>query len=535
MTDAHDATVWGALASRAQARPDEEFLKVGDGEWQTYGQLAATAEHLAAGMSAAGVRPGDRVAVLSANRAEVVDVVFGCARLGAIEVPLNYHLKGDFLRYQLEDCSPQAIVCDAEGRALVGGFLAEHPDIISVVLDGEPGPADVAFAALAATGTPAPEAKVAAPDIASIVYTSGTSGLPKGCMLSNGYMYAGGKVVSAVDWVVPGDRMLVAFPHFHVSFLVNSLMSALTNDAQLVYLTEFHASTFMRDAREVGATMIWGLGAMAMAILSRPEDPADLVPTLRMSAMIPLHPERQLEYERRFGGVMNCEAYGQTEANPIVITAPGDPDRDRTASGKPSPLYELRIVDDLDNEVPQGEPGEIVLRPRRPFATFSGYWGKPEATAATFRNLWHHTGDLGFLDDRGRLRFLDRKKDSVRRRGENVSCFELEIAIAQHASVAAVAVTGVPSPLGEDDIKASIVTVNGDPLEPAELFDFFRTSLPYFAIPRYLEFTTHLPSTATGKIRKEQLREEGIHPGLIDLNALGLVVSRDERRTGASV
>jgi crotonobetaine/carnitine-CoA ligase len=307
-------------------------------------------------------------------------------------------------------------------------------------------------------------------------------------------------------------------------------MSALVNGASLVHEPVFHASTFMRRAAEEGATMIWGLGTMAMAILAQPPAVGDQDNTVRLSAWCPLHPDRQLEFQERFGGVVNSEAYGQTEAVPIVIESADQPSRLPFVVGRPSELYEVRIVDEQDHELPAGQIGEIVVRPRRADGMFSGYWGKPEASLAAFRNLWHHTGDLGKLDEQQRLTFVDRAKDAVRRRGENVSCFELELAIGQHPIVLQAAATAVPAALGEDDIKISIICHPGDVPGPEEWFGFFRDQLPYYAIPRYVDIRASFPLTATGRVRKEALRTEGVHGSLWDLERLGLMVPREQRR-----
>jgi crotonobetaine/carnitine-CoA ligase len=205
--------------------------------------------------------------------------------------------------------------------------------------------------------------------------------------------------------------------------------------------------------------------------------------------------------------------------------------RKRGTLGRPSPHLEVKLVDDEDVEVPPGTVGEIVLRPRDPNATYSGYWNKPEATVAAWSNLWHHTGDSARADADGFYTFVDRKKDCLRRRGENVSSFELEAAIATHPDITAVAVCGVPSPLGEDDIKACIVWTPPSPPTPDELFTFFKDSLPYFAIPRFVELRASLPVTAaTGRVTKHVLRAEGITPSTWDLEELGFSVARADRR-----
>jgi len=526
------AALGEVLGRLAAERPDFPFIKVGTGPWCTYRQLDQASDRVAAGLAEIGVAPGDRVALVCGNRLETVELLFACGKLGAIHTPLNYHLRGEFLRYQLTDCAATTLVTDGPGAAAAAPLLGQTSVRRWVALDeAGSGPAGaVPYQRLRSSAAQVPRAGVRPADIVSIIYTSGTTGYPKGCMLSHGYHVNVGASVRAVGWVVPDDRMFTAFPHFHTSFQINALMSALVNGASLVQEPVFHASAFMRRAAEEGATMIWGLGTMAMAILAQPPSARDRDNTVRLSAWCPLHPGRQLEFQERFGGVVNSEAYGQTEAVPIVIESAGQPSRLPFVVGRPSELYEVRIVDELDHELPAGQVGEIVVRPRRPDCMFSGYWGKPEASLAAFRNLWHHTGDLGKLDEQQRLTFVDRAKDAIRRRGENVSCFELELAIGQHSMVAQAAATAVPAPLGEDDIKISIICHPGDVPGPEEWFGFFRDQLPYYAIPRYVDIRELFPLTATGRVRKEALRAEGVHGGLWDLQSLGLMVPREQRR-----
>lgn len=191
----------------------------------------------------------------------------------------------------------------------------------------------------------------------------------------------------------------------------------------------------------------------------------------------------------------------------------------------------VKLFDDEDREVPVGEVGEFVMRPDRPNMMFQGYWANPEATLQVSQNLWHHTGDLGRMDEDGFFYFVDRKKDSMRRRGENVSSFELEQALERHPSIGAVAAHPVPSDLTEDDIKVCIVLEPGEEPTAEDLFEFFRTSLPYYAIPRYVEFLPELPANAVGRIQKFKLRERGVTPETLDFEKLGLIVDRGQRRT----
>ena len=525
-------TIAEELRHHVATHGHEEFVRVGDGPPLSYAELEVRASAVGGGLQRLGVMKGDRVAVLCTNRQEAIELVFACAFIGAVEVPLNYHLRGEFLKYQIQDAEPTVVVVDGPGYAMLVESGVALNSFAVVLLDDDPRISDARAAAYPelASGEACARANVTLSDVSSILYTSGTTGLPKGCMLTHGYMTASAAVLGSVGWMQPGDRVMTAFPHFHASFHMNVLMSALVNGACVLYEPQFHASAFMRRARENRATVVWGLGAMGVAILAQPTRQDDRVETLRLSIWSGLHLDDQPRFEERFGGQMCCEVYGQTEVNPIAISSVDDPDRKPGTLGHISELYEIAIVDSEDRPVEPGAVGEIVVRPRGPHMMFAGYWRRPEETLHTMRNLWHHTGDLVRLDEGSRVVFVDRKKDAVRRRGENVSCFELETAIARHPEIAVVAVSAIPSPMGDDDIKVSIVPRTGGDIPLEGLFEFFQSTLPYYAVPRYVEFRDALPMTATGRVRKEQLREEGVHNGLMDLESLGLVVPRDARR-----
>jgi crotonobetaine/carnitine-CoA ligase len=246
--------------------------------------------------------------------------------------------------------------------------------------------------------------------------------------------------------------------------------------------------------------------------------------------MIPFTPEQQEAFLERFGATVLSQLYGQTECGAITYARLSQP-RALGSIGKPAPYLDVRLYDDDDREVPTGEIGEIVVRPKVPNALYLGYWQKPDATLNMWKNLWHHTGDYGRADAEGFITFVDRKKDALRRRGENVSSQELERAIAGHPKIGEAAVHGIPSPMTEDDIKVCIVLANADDAPtPDELFDFFKQVLPYFAIPRYVEILPELPKNATLRVMKHLLRERGVNDRTWDLEAMGFGVSPGERR-----
>lgn len=528
-------TVDEALTRRAATAPGEDFVRVGDSPWLTAGELDRRTSALAHGLRALGIEPGDRIATILPNRIEVVELLFAIAKLGAVQVPLNYWLKGEFLRHQLEDCGARVLVVDGAGMTAAAPVLKSTPVELVIPLDGD-GPASgvhvVPYADIPGEGDRFDAYASRPGTLLSILYTSGTTGLPKGCMLSTGYFSYAGRSYGQRGWVVPGDRLFTAWPMFHTSGQLNALMPALFNGASVYFDTEFHASTYVTSAREVGATALFGVGFMGQAILAQPPSDADIESRFRLAIWIPMPEDRQLEFERRFNTPVLSEGYGQTEIVPITASAVAGP-RKRSTTGQVVPTVEVRILDAAGNELPAGEVGEITARPLDPDAMFLGYWRNAEATVEAWKGLWHHTGDTGYVDADGFITFVDRKKDAVRRRGENVSSFQLEMAISAHPVVSAVAVTAVPSELGDDDIKASVVLHEGTELNPAEFFQFLKQTVPYYAIPRYVDIRITLPLNAIGRVMKQVLRDEGVTESMIDFEVRGYTVPRAERRGSA--
>jgi carnitine-CoA ligase len=363
----------------------------------------------------------------------------------------------------------------------------------------------------------------------SILYTSGTTGMPKGCMLPHGWYMNGSRVSSEMVEYVTDDVLFTALPLFH-AWAQGIVMGALVHHLTAWVDPIFSVTRLLDRFIETDASVFTGVGAMGMAMLGAPPSENDRAHRLRCALMIPFTPEQQEAFKQRFGATVLSQLYGQTECGAITYARLSEP-RNLGSIGRPAPYLDVRLHDDDDAEVSTGEIGEIVVRPKVANAIYQGYWRKPEATVDAWRNLWHHTGDYGRADAEGFITFVDRKKDALRRRGENVSSQELERAIAGHSKIAEAAVHAVPSPMTEDDIKACIVLASADEtIQPAELFDFFKQVLPYFAIPRYVEILPELPKNATLRVMKHLLREKGVTENTWDLEAMGFRMGRDERR-----
>jgi carnitine-CoA ligase len=523
---AHAGTVDAVFRERLLREPGAPFVRFGQ-TWFTLAELDERSDRLAAGLARLGVGQGDHVAWMMSNRVETVEILLAVSKLGAVQVPLNYWLKGPLLEYQLRDCGAAALIVDGPAYQATAGLLGQAGIVTVVHVDDAP-PGSVPYGDLT-SGTGLTSRTPAEPSsLLSILYTSGTTAAAKGCMLSSGYYVSVARAFGDYRWVVPGDRLYSAFAMFHTSGQMLSFTSALVNGASIAFASEFHASTFMSEAAEAGATMLIGVGSMANLILAQPPKSEDSARGFRLAFFAPLPTGAQQEFERRFSTPVTAEAYGQTECVPVTIS-PLDR-RKRDTAGRVAPLLEVRVVDDSDREVETGTTGEVVVRPRVPNVMYSGYWAKAQETVDAWRNLWHHTGDVGRIDSDGYLTFVDRKKDVIRRRGENISSITIEEVIRGIAAVHDVAVCAVPSALGDDEIKACIVLTVDGRLSPREFFDSVRDRLPYFAIPRYVQIRGELPVNSIGRVMKHELKKEGVPASAWDLVAAGLVVPRQERR-----
>ncbi len=525
-----ERVVPAVLRRQIAARPDQEFIRCG-GEWMTFGAVDDRSRRLAAGLAALGVGRGDRIATVMPSRSEFVDVFYAAARLGAVVVPINAYLKGQFLRYQLVDCLPKVVFCDDAGLQACMPHLAEAGVEHVVVVDAlNSVPAGNVHAIdEIRLDEDSPDASIEPSDLLAISYTSGTTGMPKGCMLSHGYYTSMPAAFFEAGWFELGsERLMTSTP------VINAGGHALLNMIGLmggiaVSYAEFHASTYLDLARKDNISFLFGTGLPGMAMLAQAPRPDDADNPLRCASFMPLPPAKQQEFAQRFNVTVLEGSYGQTEVVPVTV-APVASHRPETCGRVVSSL-EVAVVDEHDELVPDGAVGEIVVRPRGPLSTFSGYWGRPADTLATWRSLWHHTGDSGRLDAEGYLIFVDRIKDAIRRRGGmNVSSYELEMSLAQHPKIDVVAAYAVPSEMTEDEIMVALVLKPQAELTPAEFFEFARAELPYFAIPRYVEIRQELPLNAMRRVMKDRLRAAGVTESAWDLETLGFHLTRSERR-----
>ena len=494
----------------------------------TYAEMDQRSDALAAGLAQLGVGRGERVAMLAPNRTELLELFYGVAKTGAAQVPLNAFLKGEFLAHQLRQSRSSVLVTDAAGRDALAPLRSQLPNLRTVVMLDDAEGDEVPYSTLITHGHTPPQVQVSADDTMSILYTSGTTGLPKGCVASHGYYCRSGGLIGQALEVTEDDILFAGLPLFHAGARLVTVTQPLVYGIPAYLQTTFSARGYFPGAKRVGATLMIAVGAMGAAILATEPSPADRDHKVTRIMCAPLSLQAQATFRQRFGVEPWVDIFGQTECMPTTLTPLSSDRRDPDGCGLPAPDLEVALLDDGGNVLEGEATGEICLRPKTPYAMFDGYFQQPEATLEAFRGLWYHTGDYGQRLPSGALAFVDRKKDSLRRRGENVSSVELEQAIDRHPAVVESAVHAVPSKLVEDDIKACIVVSSH--IEPAELFAFFKNHLPYFAIPRYVEILDALPRNGVGRVMKHKLREAGITPNTWDFDGMGLTVAKKERR-----
>ncbi|MDX6471903.1 MAG: carnitine-CoA ligase [Gaiellaceae bacterium] len=503
------------LERRAAEQPEGEFVVYGEESW-TFGAVEAAAARIAGGLAGLGIAHGTRVGLFLPNCAEFVNAYFAAAKLGAPTVPINTAYRGYMLEYVLNDTACRFLIVDASYLDRIREALPKLESLECVIvrgeLDGAPELEGVRTIALAdVDGDPvATRPEVAFDDVSCIIYTSGTTGPSKGVPLTNGHSVAKAIEVIRLCEVTEDDCIYAPVPLFHSFALQRGVVTAVVSGCRCALRERFSASGYWDDVRRLGATVGFCVFTIPQILKKAPPSPSDRDHPLRCL----YNARHDPEFAERFG-IKLLEGYGLTEAGVAIYGRPGETTPPGSC-GRVSEDWEVRLVDDRDRDVPQGEPGEIVIRPRYPALIMPGYLNKPEATVAAWRNLWFHTGDLATVDADGFYTFQDRKKDAIRRRGENVSSWEVEQVLREHDAVAEAAAVPYPSPLGEDDVRVVVTLNEGTQLTAEELLAFCTERLPEFMVPRYVEFRDELPRTPTGRVEKYRLREEGLGAGAHD-------------------
>jgi crotonobetaine/carnitine-CoA ligase len=513
-----------AMLTRQAARyPERILLRTGGVEW-SFARGLEIAGGMAARLAEAGVRAGDRVAILCGNGPQILEAYLGCAWLGAVATPINVASRGAQLEHILGNCGARLGVVEAELAPQIFAAAREAPLRRLWIVGETPAEASPGFQVdpMPAPGAPAPPARSQPGDTVAILYTSGTTGPSKGVCCPQAQYFWWAAHTAALLGLGEGERLLTTLPLFHTNAL-NAFYQALLTGSTLIVEKRFSVSDFLPSLRRAEATATYLLGAMVPMLLSRPPSPEEREHSARVALAPGVPAEHHEAFTRRFG-IALVDGYGATESNFVIGDRAGD-QRPGTM-GRLRPGFSARVVDAEDNPVADGEAGELLLRADDPFAFNAGYFAMPDKTVEAWRNLWLHTGDRVVREADGRFRFLDRLKDAIRRRGENISSYEVEQVLLAHPAIAQAAAFPVKSELAEDEVMAALVLRAGASVTPLELLDYCAPRMPYFAVPRYLEFVAALPTTENGKVQKFKLRERGVGPDTFDSVAAGYKVRR---------
>ncbi|WP_156992168.1 ATP-dependent acyl-CoA ligase [Paraburkholderia oxyphila] len=517
-------TVPALLKARASAMGEAPLFSDRATQWSGADALEA-ASRRAGALQAAGIRQGDRVALMCSNRVEFMEIVLGCGWLGAVVVPINTASRGMQLQHILANSGARLLVAESSltGALATLELSALALENVWLIDDGK------AAASLPLACEPMPpladavEASNIGPgDTLAILYTSGTSGLSKGVVCPHAQFYWWGVYAALHIGITRADILYTVLPLFHTNAL-NSFFQALVSGASLIVDTRFSASRFFSSLIETGATVTYLLGAMVPILLSKPPTDAERAHKVRI-ALAPGVPEQFLSDFTARSGIELLEGFGSTETN--CVLGRGLADQRPGWMGRVAEGFEALVVDEHDQPVADGQPGELLLRATEPYAFATGYFGMPEKTVEAWKNLWFHTGDRVVRDADGYYRFVDRLKDAIRRRGENISSYEVEQTLLSHPDIETAAVYAVRSELAEDEVMAAVVLRAGSTLTPEMLVAHCEPRLAYFAIPRFIEFMVDLPKTENGKIQKYRLRERGTGIDTWDREAAGYQLKR---------
>jgi carnitine-CoA ligase len=505
-------SVASVLDRRAEQYPDRVMMSI-DGVDVTFEQMRRRSCATALTLQDLGVGPGDGVALFAGTCPEWVYFWLGAGRIGAVAAAVNTANKGDFLLHALRLSQAKVVVTDAERQPRVAEVADQLPGLASIVLQANSldAGADEVAGHVGDVG-----------DTGSLFFTSGTTGPSKAVATTWHYLFTTAATAAAAWEFGAGEALWTAMPLFHLSAAPVVLAPMLVGGTT-VLASAFHPASVWDEVRACGAVGFVGAGAMVSMLMQQPPDPRDAELPLRFISAAPIAAEAYRDIEKRY----HCRIvtmYGMTEAFPIAVKGVGE-DGVPGTSGRPNPDFDVQIVDADGAPLPAGTVGEIACRPRYPHVMSEGYLN-PSDHAVVPHPEWFRTGDLGVLDSDQNLTYVDRVKDSLRRRGENISSVEVETVVTRHPAVLEAAVVGVPSDLGEDDILLFVTVRPGSDLDYAELLDFCGARMPYFSVPRYVEIVGELPKTVIGRMRKDVLRAQGVGPAAWDRETHGYIVSR---------
>ncbi len=521
-----DPTGWvlpHILTCRAKAHPDRPYIRFGDGNWTTYGEINARANRIANALIARGLYKGECVSTLMPNSVDQVALWFGILRAGGVQSPINLAYRGDFLSWVINLPQSRFLVIsddllDRLDHVADDLPVLEHVFVWSSGAPHGPNPrvAFEPFDVLDAAPDTDPGVEVTWVDDARVMFTSGTTGRSKGVIKQHASDYFSGRTYNNVCGVTEDDIFYTCLPLFHSNAQVLNCYPALIVGARVQLSARYSSNNFWREVTECGATILNTVSAMNYFIWNTPPGDYDRAHSVTRIMAMPAPTDIYHEFKERFG-IRWHEGYGLTETGMVTYVPPGV--EKPGSCGQASPGFEVSVVQaDTDLPVPNGTSGEIVVDMKLPNIVMRTYAGMPEKTAEDFKNLKLHTGDLGQMDDDGYLYFMDRMKDYIRRRGENVSSMEVERIVASHPGVLEAAAVGVAASEGagaEQEILICVVPRGGVP-DLHELLTYCADKMPYFAVPRYVRILEHLPKTPTERVRKVELRDMGLGDDVYD-------------------
>jgi crotonobetaine/carnitine-CoA ligase len=520
------------IEDRAERCGDKAFLQFEEGKEFTYREVNGTVNRIANGLRKLGVEKGDKIALFLSNSLECVYLWFGVSKASAIDVPINLANKGGFLSHQINDSESKAIIIDRELIPRLKFIENDLPRLEKVIVCSNSTRIEempklrfdvIDYEELIGNTADCPNVIIKANEPQTIIYTSGTTGSAKGVVDPHAKIcHSALEYIEAIR-ATEEDVFYTCLPVFHANARILCIYPAMLLGTKVVIYERFSASRFWEQIRKAKATVFNSLGAMANFIYNQPRKDDDNDNPVRVCAAFPMPAAIYEDFQKRYN-LKVVEGYGLTE---VAIITYNPYDKPKIGScGKETKSFEVRVVDENDFPVPPGTGGEIVARGRIPWVTSLGYWNMPEKTVELMRNHFYHTGDRGYLDKEGYMYFVDRMKDYIRRRGENISSFEIERVVNAHPKVAESAAVSVKSELSEDEVKIVVVLRKGEKLPPEQLLAFCEERMPYFAVPRYVELAESLPKTPNEKIQKSKLREAGISTHTWDREKAGYKVKK---------
>jgi crotonobetaine/carnitine-CoA ligase len=508
----------------------------------TYAELNRRTNGIANAFVELGLAPGDSVASFCDNCLETVEYWLGASKGGVVYGAVNSHYRGEFLRHPLALADAKVVLTERELLPMLAAVAGDLPELRHVLIREDGSDREAALppsvhVASAEEFCLQESASLDRPYEASpfetnqILFSAGTTGESKGVIASHRYLLSSAEVCFRIKGGTSDDIQYTPLPLFHGNAMLQSVLGPLIHGAKGCVDRKFSVTRFWDRTRHFDATFATALGSVIQMIWNQPRRPDDADNPVRIWNGAPMPAEIHRAFEERFG-LTYVSTYGLAEAWPVLLSSVDDPPEPGWA-GKKRDVFDVVLLDDDDCPVPDGEVGEFACRPLAPSVMSNGYFRNPEATVEANRNLWFHTGDFGIRRADGWFKFVDRKKDTVRRRGENISSWEVEQAARRFDSVLEVAVFAVPSEVGEDELMVSVITSDPSEFDMTEFMDHCVVNMPYFAVPRYVDLVDDIPRSPTGKPLKTILRERGVTSNTWDREKAGYVIDRRKAPTSS--